>query len=63
MDDVEVEVELGSVQVEGCQSVLVCFGWGWLSSLGEGGKVSGWQQRPAMWGRLARLVDALETVS
>lgn len=66
VDDVEVEVELGSVQVEGCcQSVSAGVALGGVSceagvgaGIGRGriGKVSGWQQ----WGRLAaRLMDAL----
>lgn len=38
VDDVEVEVELGSVQVEGCQLLLVCCVWVGLAEQSKRGR-------------------------
>lgn len=42
--------------------MLLCCGWGWLSSLsvGEGGKVSGWQQRSGNVGQASVAHGCLE---
>lgn len=64
MDDVEVEVELGSVQVEGCR----CW-WalGGVSGRGlwarEGRSASGWQQRSANVGQASAAHGCLEVLS